>query len=381
MATREYRISLAILAFAAAVVLLLWATSGVTTKPFVDRDGKTIPGSIALIDTVTIRGIKERVIFRGISTKNPVLILLHGGPGASENPLFRHYDPGLERHFLVVYWDQPGAGRSFPLRHPPKDLSIDRFVSDLDALVAIVKTRFHVRKVALLGHSWGTVIGTLYAYRHPENVSVYVGTGQVSDEPESELVSYAWTLHQAKTLKNRRAEKALESFDPLKASRGQMRIERHWVEVFGGLSYGHATQDDLILSALRTDEASWVDLIRFAVGVHNSSEQIWPFFRSIQLDRCCRDFKVPVVFLEGRNDWQVPSVVARWYFDEIRAPYKQFVWFNRSSHNVPFDQPETFVRVMIDVVLPLAKGIIPSVPAQPDRPGLPGQQSRPVPGT
>jgi hypothetical protein len=40
-------------------------------------------------------------------------IILHGGPGGAERPLFRYFNIELENHFVVVYWDQRGAGRSF----------------------------------------------------------------------------------------------------------------------------------------------------------------------------------------------------------------------------------------------------------------------------
>lgn len=67
-----------------------------------DAKGRVIPGSIATMETVTLGGISQSIWFRGVSRSNPALILLHGGPGASESALFRHYDSDLEDHFLVV---------------------------------------------------------------------------------------------------------------------------------------------------------------------------------------------------------------------------------------------------------------------------------------
>jgi pimeloyl-ACP methyl ester carboxylesterase len=48
------------------------------------------------------------------------------------------------------------------------------------------------------------------------------------------------------------------------------------------------------------------------------------------------------------------SVLAGTYFDKIAAPYKKIVWFEQSTHNPPFEEPEKFNRVLIDEVLPLA---------------------------
>ena len=63
--------------------------------------------------------------------------------------------------------------------------------------LAVVKARFGKEKVALLAHAWGTILGTLYAHRHPQDVAAYVGVGQIAAMPEGEQVSYAFALTEA----------------------------------------------------------------------------------------------------------------------------------------------------------------------------------------
>ena len=58
-------------------------------------------------------GLGQEVVVRGRDDRNPLLLVLHGGPGFAEMPLFTTYNAGLEDDFLVAYWDQRGAGRSF----------------------------------------------------------------------------------------------------------------------------------------------------------------------------------------------------------------------------------------------------------------------------
>jgi hypothetical protein len=67
-----------------------------------------------------------------------------------------------------------------------------------------------------------------------------------------------------------------------------------------------------------------------------------------------RRFDVPVVFMLGRHDWHVPAVLAARYFDTIEAPSKRLVWFEQSAHNPPFEEPDAFVRAVVQYVLPLA---------------------------
>lgn len=130
-------------AFILRAALLLSLTScTISTPPFVDADGHIIPGSIASMETVTIGGLSQSVWFRGVDTKKPAVILLHGGPGISESALFRHYDAALEQNFLMVYWEQRGTGRSYHADIPRESMTIDRFKRDLDEIVDLVRRRF-----------------------------------------------------------------------------------------------------------------------------------------------------------------------------------------------------------------------------------------------
>jgi proline iminopeptidase len=63
------------------------------------------------------------------------------------------------------------------------------------------------------------------------------------------------------------------------------------------------------------------------------------------------------VFLLGRHDQQVPSIVAARYFDRIEAPQKRLVWFEQSAHNPPFEEPELFNETLIDVLESLGTNV------------------------
>jgi pimeloyl-ACP methyl ester carboxylesterase len=127
------------------LALLLMTASCIHTPEFRDTHGRVIPGSVATMETVTIGGISQNIWFRGVSQSNPVLILLHGGPGASESALFRRYNSALEQHFLVVYWKQWRTGRSFHANIPPESMTVAQFVRDLDDVVELVRRRFAMR--------------------------------------------------------------------------------------------------------------------------------------------------------------------------------------------------------------------------------------------
>lgn len=62
--------------------------------------------------------------------------------------------------------------------------------------------------------------------------------------------------------------------------------------------------------------------------------------------------KVPVDLVEGRWDLNASPALVKQYYLALHAPQKQFVWFERSGHNVPFQEPSRFNSFLIHTVLP-----------------------------
>lgn len=331
-------------AVATAAILVVGACT--STRPFVDAKGRVVPGSIAAMETVRLGGVDQSVWFRGRSTSAVPLVLLHGGPGASESALFRHYDAALENRFVVVYWEQRGAGRSFHANVPRSSMTIARMLDDLDELVDTVRARFGAERVVVLGHSWGTILGTMYANAHPEKVLAYVGVAQIANFPEGERRSLEWAIDQATTRGDAKALRELRAMLPTPRTVDDELTLGRWVERFGGTLRGGLSTRSLIWAALRTDEAGVVDLVRFGRGNRFSLTALRPEYSRVDLTRF-RTFKVPIVFMLGRHDWHVPSVLAARYFEQIDAPVKHLVWFERSAHNPPFEEPAEFVRALV----------------------------------
>lgn len=328
------------------IPLLVFGLSSCShTPPFTDSDGRVIPGSVASMEMIELGGVEQSVWFRGVDIHKPALILLHGGPGASEAPLFRHYNSELEKHFLVVYWEQRGAGRSYHGDIPPESMTIEQFVSDLDELTELVRRRFHKQQVTLLAHSWGTIPGLIYAHDYPEKVAAYVGVAQIANFSEGERRSYEWALARAAEKGNQEALEELEAMAPAPDSVDDELLKGRWVENFGGVFHQPMSTWTLIRAALGTDEATLLDLVKFGRGNRFSLENLRPEYHAVDLTRY-REFELPVIFILGRYDWHVPSVAAAEYFAQLQAPKKRLIWFEESAHNPPFEEPERFVNVL-----------------------------------
>jgi proline iminopeptidase len=334
----------------ATIAVVAFLTAGCArTLPFTDDEGRVRPGSIATMEMIEIGGVRQCVWFRGADVTQPAVILLHGGPGVSESALFRRYAAPLEERYLMVYWDQRGAGRSFHAGIDAGSMTIARMEADLDELVEHVRGRFGKERVVLVAHSWGTVLGTRYAARHPAKVAAYVGIAQIADFAEGERISRQWAFERAIERGHGRAIGALIAMGPIPRTVEEQLEKGRWVEAFGGMYHAGLSTPKLIREALRTEEADLVDLWKFGRGNAFSLSSLRDEYSQVDLTQRT-SFDVPMIFMLGRHDWHVPSTLAARYLDQISAPSKKVFWFEHSAHHPPYEEPERFVRLMLEEV-------------------------------
>jgi proline iminopeptidase len=238
-----------------AVSVWLKIVSPGTTKPRTDEKGKVIEGSIAEVNRIDIGGIKQFVVIRGKSTQNPVLLMLHGGPGSPQTPMNLKYNKELEDHFIVVNWDQRGAGGSYSKTMPDDSLNINRMIEDTREVSQYLIKRFGKEKIFILGHSWGSYLGMRTIQKYPELYKAYIGIGQVSNQRKSEELSYQFVMGKAKETGNKKAIKQLEEIGYpenglYKNMAKAMMVERNWVMEYGGAAYQKDKYDMLRLFIL-----------------------------------------------------------------------------------------------------------------------------------
>jgi pimeloyl-ACP methyl ester carboxylesterase len=331
------------------------------TRPFRGQDGSIVTGSVAEIAYRRLGGLDQWVMIRGESFANPPLILLHGGPGWSETGFFRHFNAPLEKSFTSVYWDQRGAGKSFDRGIPRSSMTVERFVSDLDELVDAVCERLGKSNVVIFGHSWGSVLGVLYAARFPEKVAAYVGSGQIGDWPAAELGSYEWALAEARRRRNRRAVRKLQAIGPPPYPADAVFTERTLVARFEGQMRPRALWK-IGRAVLGRRESSIFELPGAMRGFRWSMEAMWPEVSRLNLIELAPALQTPVFFLLGRDDHWVPPETSVAYFIAVTAPSKKLVWFEHSCHEPFVDEPDKFNAAMAELVRPALPSDLPALP-------------------
>lgn len=83
------------------------------------------PDPIAVLEPVEIGGMTQWLLIRWPDRSAPVLLWLHGAPRAAQMPLAQAKIRMLERGFVVVHWDQRGAGKPNPFDFDPANMSLE----------------------------------------------------------------------------------------------------------------------------------------------------------------------------------------------------------------------------------------------------------------
>jgi pimeloyl-ACP methyl ester carboxylesterase len=312
------------------------------------------------LERITIGGTDQWVLERSEDISNPMLLFLHGGPGTSQLGLNRRALRDLEQYFTVVNWDQRGAGKSYAAIRDAGAMTITQFVEDTRELTRHLLRKFGQERLVLVGHSWGSAIGALTVATSPELFSCYVGIGQIADMGEGEARSYSWVLDQAHRRHDRRAVRALERIGPPPYSGNWQRktmTERRYVARFGGevRARRHGATGVLLRSVVFSSVYTARDRVNYVRGVLGSMRALWPQLLDVDLFEQVPELAVPVFFMEGRHDWEVPSTLAARYFDVLRAPSKQLVWFEHSAHLPQVEERSRFEQIMRDEVRAVAR--------------------------
>lgn len=105
-----------------------------------------------------------RLFYRIEGAGAQTLVVVHGGPGNSLESVRLDLAP-LARGRRVIYYDQRGNGRSELIDQEDR-LAVSRHIADLEA----IRRHFGLRRMVLLGNSWGGLLVSAYAAAHPDRV-------------------------------------------------------------------------------------------------------------------------------------------------------------------------------------------------------------------
>lgn len=316
---------------------------------FSKRDFVIPDGGIDSVEKVTLGGVDQAVLIQAMDPSKPVLLFIHGGPcmpvpgvvSRGQDYAVSIATKELVKHFVVVFWDQRGAGKSFSKKTPAKTIRVEQFISDCKELIDLLTFRFRKKKVYLAGHSWGSIIGLSIASNYPEKLHAYVGISQILNWTDNDKRCFDWLKIKAQTAYDQKTLKKLEVLGqpPYVKTVKQWTDFRQLLLKYNSMIYEtdeikHPGMVGGLKLFLRSSDYTFKDIFDTFYSAYKLTytKELVEDFAKIDLDKL-DSLDVPVYFLHGKQDFHVSGEPVETFFKQLNAPAgKEMVWYENSSH-------------------------------------------------
>lgn len=324
------------------------------TPSILNEQGDVLKGSIAELTKIELNGRKEWITVRGENAKNPVLLFLAGGPGGSQMAAVRHDLAELEKHFVVVNWDQPGSGKSY-YAAAKNSLIVDDYINDGLALTEYLCERFGQEKIYIVGESWGSALGIFMSADTPSRYHAVIGTGQMIDFLKTEMLDYdkAMEIAQEKGDVDKITKLIANGRPPYYGSDVTWKSAEYlnYLSTYMGKNpkihnNGYNTFRDIF-----SPEYGIVDKINFFRGIVTTFNHVYPQLYDIDLRKDYSKLDIPVYFFLGRHDINAPTSLVEEYVNTLDAPHKEIVWFEHSGHSPWINESDKFAEQVLSCFL------------------------------
>ncbi|WP_162426990.1 alpha/beta fold hydrolase [Pontibacter pudoricolor] len=325
----KYKISLSILLF----IVLGWLA--VQAQPIHEEK------------FVTIGGIEQWITISGDDKSKPVILFLHGGPGSTMS----QYDDAIYGHwkkdFVLVNWDQRGAGRTFGRNTPSpvtedywieNPLTVEQFVTDGIEVSEYVRKRLGKHKIILIGTSWGSIVGANMALSRPDLFTAYIGHSQVVENTEGFVHAYKKVNTMALRANDTEALAKLKElgsppYEDAQKEGQLMRIIKKYErqnsvpapENWWKLKSEYDNEKDA-QARYDGDDYSFLHFAGF------KKMGIKPMGAGVDFIKNGLNYKIPVYFIQGEEDILTPKEITKAYFDKLKAPTKKFILVPGAAH-------------------------------------------------
>ncbi|WP_030201021.1 alpha/beta fold hydrolase [Streptomyces sp. NRRL S-87] len=303
---------------------------------------------------VRIGGIDQWVSVRGEDRRNPVLLEIHGGPGASNLP-YAHRTRSWEQHFTLVRWDMRGAGKTFARTGPTGqgELTLERLEADALEVTHHVRARLGVDKVVLLASSFGTVTGLRLARRHPELYAAYVGTDQNIVDGGRDRTAHDALVDRLTRAGRRKDLAAVTAMGADRSAWTAHQWSRNNKLVVGSDPLTLDTVKKVVLGSMLTSPLLTLREVRSFMKAMEFCEPLGPQAIATVDERAeGTDFALPFFVFQGARDVITPVAPARRFFDQVSAPVKAFALIEGAGHFASFRHPDRFLDLLLTKVRP-----------------------------
>ena len=330
------------------------------------------PKGIEELKPIKIGGVDQWLHIRGRNRSNPVLLVLHGGPGSPNIGYLDAIQRPWEDYFTVVQWDQRQTGKSYYSADDEiAPLTVKQFISDTEEVIQYLCEYLEKEKLFIMGCSWGSVLGMHMVKRHPDWLHGYIGVGQVVNMMDNERTLYERLLSHAIEQQEAELITKLEEIAPYPPAEDPAAsfvehcgfMQEELSRLASEVAMRHLSIDDIGMFA-RLDQSisphlTLTDLSNRILGDKPAVSRLPYHFTKEYMttdlpNEIGSSFEVPIFFFSGTHDWQTPTVLSDKWFHKIDAPYKELIHFEESAHYIVNEEPGKILISLVNKVLPCA---------------------------
>jgi len=340
------------------IVVLLYSPG--KPRQYLDANGKPFANSISEKLFVTIGGVKQGMFIKGLNTNNPVLLYVHGGPAFPNYFLIEKYNPGLEEHFTVCYWEQRGGGLSYSPDIPIETMTFEQLTADAIDVSNYLRSRFKKDKIYLMAHSGGTPIAIRAVAKAPQLYSAYIGMAQITNQSESERIAYKYMIEQYTAMGNSKSLVELEKYSILDTDTSFTHFYKSPIRDKAMHELGIGTMRNMksvftgVFIPVWTCKAYtlkekiniWVSKFSYVKKAKFIDELF-----VMDIPTMIPKLDIPIYFLSGKYDLTVNVDLSKAYLKKLHAPVKGFYTFENSAHSPLFEEPKRIKGIFVNDIL------------------------------
>ena len=302
---------------------------------------------------IEIGGQKQYILMRGENKSNPVIIYLHGGPSSPDTYVTYMFSDELTDDYTFIAWDQRGCGRTYFNNYKEdknnNTATFKQAEKDLDELVDYACKKFNKDKIIIMGHSYGTILGSEYAKNHPDKVEAYIGVAQVTSLEKTDIYNYNDALKRAEDT-GKSTEKLVDAYNLYQydsSLENLMNLRKQISKYHSVHVKDSETWQALTSPYFGVDDFKWfLKQIGKMEDYFELNSQLFDYTLGFDSFAEEREYEMPVYFISGSDDYICPVDSVREYLDFIKAENKNLFIMKGCGHNTQYARPKEFARIV-----------------------------------
>lgn len=292
--------------------------------------------NLTSIDTtqfVNIGGIQQFISIKGYKNK-PLLLYLHGGPGAASSSHRHQITNQLEADFLVVHWDQRGSGKSENSHKMQPNVLVMK--QDAEEMLFFLMKAYQKNSIVLVANSWGTVLGFHLALKYPNNITSLVAISPLINNQKSQKLTNKKLIKHYNKHQKTNIVKQLKSIQIPYEKVEDMAIQYRWMSDFNG-TYIPENEFNQYMTYFKKWEQQWMPLYKELYAINKLKHKTV--------------FKIPTYILIGKQDLTTHFKLTEAFFKKLKAPKKQLFWLANVGHQIPMYKAEEMQRLLYTILV------------------------------